>query len=131
MISTSSTRVPQGVSQKIASRIAQCLLLALSTDKAGEAVAAVAAARRAIDSAGLNIHSIADAVQAGLGTPPAPPSAPPASSAWRSTARFCRLHEEQLSPKEIQFLDAIMKYRGDISPKQVKWLADIAERIGG
>jgi hypothetical protein len=71
---------------KAAARIAQCLLLALSSDRDGEVVAVVAAPRRRIASADLTIHAVADAVQAGLGRTPAPLQEPD----WRDTARFCR-----------------------------------------
>jgi hypothetical protein len=124
MISTAASRFPQ---EKIAARVGQLLRLSLSATIPGEAFAALAAIKRTID-----LHVLADAVEIGLKTPtsPAPSAPPPAASSWRSTARFCRLHEEQLSPKEIQFLDAILKYRGDISEKQMKWLRDIAQRAG-
>jgi hypothetical protein len=47
----------------IAQKLGQYILVALSTDKTGEAAAAMAAARRALDSAKISIHDFADTIK--------------------------------------------------------------------
>jgi hypothetical protein len=121
--STSSTRVPQGVSPKIASRIGQLLRLSLSATIPGEAFAALAAIKRTID-----LHVLADAVEIGLKTP-TPPAVDDAD--WQRLARACRDRGDLLSQKEARFVTVILTYRKRPSERQLKWLADIAARVGG
>jgi hypothetical protein len=119
---------------RVATRVGQLLRLALSSDQDGESIAALAALRRALESAGLDLHTLGAAVERGLQAPPARPPPPPRPTHddmadWRSTARWCRHYEDQLSPRDVEFLDTIIRYRGGISEKQKAWLDGIEQRI--
>jgi hypothetical protein len=112
---------------KAAARIAQCLLLALSSDKDGEIAAALTATRRALDAAGIDHHALASAIQIGLAAPPAAIQ----RQDWRDTARFCRSRVELLSEKEARFIATIMSRDQPLSAKQSKWLDDIEAKLRG
>jgi hypothetical protein len=114
--------------QKAATRIAQCLLLALSTDKPGECTAAIQATRRALAAAGLDHHALADAIQAGLAAPAPVVQQAPADD-WRSRAWFCHHRLNQLDGRDAAFIVTIVKYKGEISEKQRKWMNDIYDRL--
>jgi hypothetical protein len=47
------------IAQRITEKVSQFILVALSTDKGGEAAAAMYAARRALDTEGVSIHEFA------------------------------------------------------------------------
>ena len=111
----------------VATRVGQLLRLAISTDKDGEALNALAAVRRTLDASGIDLHVVADAVVAGLGRPPAPIQ----ELDWRDTARFCRSRADLLSEKEARFIATIMSRDRPLSPKQDKWLSDIEARLRG
>jgi hypothetical protein len=55
----------------IAQKLGQYILVALSTDKTGEAAAAMAAARRALDGEKISIHEFADTIKNPTGNPAA------------------------------------------------------------
>jgi hypothetical protein len=52
--------------RKLAERLSRLVCLMVGTDKPGECVAAAAALQRALASAGMNHHDLADAVEAGI-----------------------------------------------------------------
>jgi hypothetical protein len=117
---------------KVAERIARCVLLALSTNRDGEALAALAAARRALDGASITIHDFADAVEHGLAPEPtrcSPPPPPDDLGDWRTTARHCDRHRHLLSERDAGFLATILRYRHQPSPSQLKWLDDIRNKL--
>jgi hypothetical protein len=119
---------------RIATRIGALLRLSLSTDKPGEAVAALAALRRALEAAQLDLHDLAAAVETGLkDLPPAPPPPRPRqeppqdpSRDWRAEVRFCDRHRDQLEGHECGLIDTLMRWRGTPTPKQ---LGRIVQRI--
>jgi len=113
-------------SPQVAIRVGQLLRLSLSTDKPHEAVAALAAIRRTLESAGLDLHQLSQVVEAGLQSPPALDD----DTNWRRLARLCLDRNGLLTEKERAFLVVILKYRHDPSQKQQAWLVSIAERIG-
>jgi hypothetical protein len=119
--------VRMNIHQPIAARVSQLLRLTLSTNRDGEALAGLAASRRTLEATGLDIHAVADAVEAGLGRSPAPFHEPD----WRSTARFCRSRPDLLNEREARFIATIMKRDQPLSPKQQKWLSDIESRLRG
>jgi hypothetical protein len=111
-------------------RLAQLLRLALSTDKSGEAIAALEALRRTLRSSGRNIHYFADAV-AWLHEAP-PQVARFDAGEWREMVNACRRYGgDDLSPREREFLSTLARYRASPSKKQLDWLVDIFERIRG
>ena len=121
---------------RIATRIGALLRLSLSTDKPGEAVAALAALRRALGSAGLDLYQLAGAVEKGLQTPPAAPPPRPRqeppqepSRDWRAEVKYCHRHRDRLAEHECGLIDTLMKWRGTPTPKQLEWLGRIVQRI--
>jgi hypothetical protein len=51
--------------------------------------------------------------------------------AWRSMAYFCHAHQEKLNIKEYGFITSMLRWRGELSDKQSKWLIDLYLRCGG
>jgi hypothetical protein len=107
-------------------RVGQLVRLMLSTDRPGEAVAAADAIRRTLASAGLDLYALGDAIEAGLRVPLVPDDG---GEDWRSIARFCRRHSDELTEKEADFVATLLTYYEPPSPKQMKWLVDIRDRI--
>jgi hypothetical protein len=122
---------------KIATRIGQLVLLALSSDQPGEVTNALAAARRTLAGAGLTIHDVATALERGLAppprppprSPPPPPEPEPPSMDWRGAVAFCDRHRDQLFGQESGLIDTLLRWRGVPTPKQMEWLGRIMERI--
>jgi hypothetical protein len=117
----------------VATRVAQLLRLSISTDRDGEAAAALAALRRTLDGAGLDHHALAAAVEAGLQAPaPEPePKRRYAVDSWRDQMWFAHHHRDQLPPHEQRFIAVLLTYQNRPSEKQLRWLADINARLGG
>jgi hypothetical protein len=98
-----------------ATRIGQLLRLALSTGHDGEALAAIAALKRSLASADIDLHDVAVAVETGLRTAPAPtaPAAPagrwgapaPSRDDWQSMAWFCHHHRYDLRSEDREFIE--------------------------
>jgi hypothetical protein len=42
-----------------------------------------------------------------------------------------RRYADELSPKERGFIETLARWRGEPTPKQIKWLTDIYERLWG
>ncbi len=106
-------------------RVGQLVRL-LSSDKAGEVVAAAAALNRTLAGVGLDIHDLAAVVEAGLGVPLVPDDS---GEDWRSIARFCRRRPDRLAEKEAGFVETILQYRAPPTERQLKWLHDIYGRL--
>ena len=45
--------------------------------------------------------------------------------------RVCHDCSDELSVKERGFIDTLSRWRGAPTPKQIKWLTDIYERLWG
>jgi hypothetical protein len=45
--------------------------------------------------------------------------------------RVCHDYSDQLSVKERGLIDVLSRWRGAPTPKQIKWLTDIYERLWG
>src|SRR5215470_10768514 len=50
---------------------------------------------------------------------------------WRVMLGACCDRSDELSVKERGFIDTISRWRGAPTPKQIKWLTDIHERLWG
>jgi hypothetical protein len=123
----------------VATRVGQLLRLALSTDKDGEALSALAATRRTLAANGLDHHTLAAAVETGLRAPavadPAEPYRPRQerhehqARDWRAEVKFCHRHRDQLFGSEHGLIDTLLKWQGMPTPKQLDWLGRIIERM--
>jgi hypothetical protein len=113
---------------KLAIRISKLLRLLLLTDKPGEAVATAAALNRTLAAAGLSPHDLGDAIEAGLVEVTTLVPHDDDGEDWRSIARFCCLHKDEISEKERDFVSNILRYQ-TLTEKQSKWLADIEARL--
>jgi hypothetical protein len=110
-------------------RLAKLIRLIFSTDKEGEIVAAVTAAKRILISETLDAHFVADNFLRGatsimLPTPDKRDECDDRSAAW-----FCYHNRKRLSPKEQAFVENIVERTAPLSPKQRKWLCDIVDRL--
>jgi hypothetical protein len=108
-------------------RLAKLLRLIFSSDKSGEVLAAVDAAKRVLASENVDAHWLADR----LTSQPAR-AHPPDKSAERddrSAAWFAFHRSHWLSPKERKFIESIVQWAAPLSPKQRRWLHDIVERL--
>ncbi len=104
------------------------LIPRLSSSHEGEVVATVAAIRRTLAAAGLDLHALAQAV----GTP-VPPAVQPRS--WAEIAAWCRNHgQTSLSLKEFMFVSDLAHRLGRGSQpteKQTAWLMAIYAKLRG
>jgi hypothetical protein len=107
------------------------LIRLLGSDKPGEVVAAANAINRSLQSAGMDIHRLADAVAS---VPLGPQRSPDSSDAddqsrWRDIRNFCADRAEFLTKRELQFIASMANWRGRPTPKQLNWLLMIERRI--
>jgi hypothetical protein len=115
------------------------LVRLLSSDKAGEVLASARAINRTLESAGADIHHLADVVEHGLTHPAlAPPTPTEAEDDHEEVAamlHFCVLWIDQLDGREADFIRSMRRYQArfgaDFEPsqKQVKWLLSIYYRL--
>jgi hypothetical protein len=112
--------------------------LLLATDQAGETMAAVAALKRTIASAGLHHHTLAAAVEKGLLPAPRPEFKPEPERArphrpdnwdWRAAAFFCFHRRSRLSAPEAGFIANIYEHNCDLTERQERWLLAIEARL--
>jgi hypothetical protein len=96
------------------------LLALLGSNRDGEVAAAVAAMRRVLASSGADFHDLARAI--------APTTAD--TDDWRDVLAFCAMHADTLDDSDREFLACIARYRKQPSEKQLKWLHDIAAKLG-
>jgi hypothetical protein len=108
-------------------RLAKLIRLIFSSDKPGEVIAAVNAAKRVLSSENLDAHWLADR----LTSQPARAHPPDKSDERndRSAAWFAFHRSHRLSPKERKFIESIVQWAAPLSPKQRQWLHDIVERL--
>jgi hypothetical protein len=117
-----------------AARVSQLIKLALSTDRDGEAAAALSALKRTLDAGGIDLHQFADGAAASLVPSAEPPRrsrerAPPVD--WRAQATLCDRHRNALSTTECGLIDTLLRWRGTPTAKQLDWLLIIHQRITG
>jgi hypothetical protein len=110
-------------------RLVKLLRLIFSTDKPGEIVAAVTAARRVLDSNECDAHWLADAFERGAAPAAVTPDDESGERDDRSAAWFCFHRRRSLSPKEAAFIANIVERTAPLTSKQRKWLHDIVDRL--
>jgi hypothetical protein len=116
---------------EVASRL-KPLLLMLSSDQPGEVAAAARAIGRTLKSAGVDWHDLA-----GLLTAKAPARAPSKAQPppwdddldWHEMRKFCLEHSELLRSRELEFIENLADWRGDLTIKQHDWLGAIYARV--
>jgi hypothetical protein len=117
------------ISETALSRIGKLIRL-LGSDKPGEAIGAVHAIRRTLAGAGLDLHDLARIIESNGGDLKAVSRMASDSLDWQRLAvRLLREHGDELSEKEAAFVDTMSVWDDMPSPKQQKWLLDIAARI--
>lgn len=110
-----------------AAKLAKLLPL-LGSDKAGEVIAAAAAIDRLLNGLCADWHDVARLVEK-FWIEPATAEQKPAP--WRDLARRClQAADHPLQPAEADFLQSMAHWSGEPSPKQWKWLTDIAAMLG-
>jgi hypothetical protein len=100
------------------------LVRPLSTDKPGEAHAALGALKRALAAVGLDLQRFAQLVETSLERPPSPDD-------WRRRSWFCHRRRCRLSKRDAAFVDTVLRNFATNSDKQVAWLNDIDARLRG
>ena len=112
---------------RIAERLTK-LLLMLSSDRDGEVIAAARAIGRALKNTGADWHALAARLSA-----PAKASAPPHHDThdddWHEMREFCLQHSELLRSRELEFIENLAEWQGDLTVKQHDWLIAIYARI--
>jgi hypothetical protein len=124
-MSTSIARVETG-------KLAKLLRLAFGSDQDGEIVAAVAALKRSLASAGLDPHYIVDAFERGAQPmtivdhrdDPEPDADDDRSAIW-----FPFHRRYSLTPRDRQFIEGLTRWRGPLSINQQKWLRDVCDTL--
>jgi hypothetical protein len=119
------------MTNNIAFRVGQLVRLMLGTDKSGEIVAAAAALKRTLATAGLDHFALATAIQTRLQAIPAlaEPEPEPELEPWQGTAQWCFERRDCLNPTDAAFIANIMKRTAPPSPRQDKWLNDIVAKL--
>jgi hypothetical protein len=111
-------------------RLAKLIRLIFSTDKPGEIVAAVMAAKRVLDNNDCDAHWLADVFERGAA--PVAVTRDDESSERdddRSATWFCFHRRHALSPRERGFVENLVERSAPLTPKQRKWLFDIVDRL--
>jgi hypothetical protein len=111
-------------------RLAKLIRLAFTTDKTHEAVAAIGAVKRLLDSNGLDPHWVVDTFERGATLVAVTPDDESSErNDDRSKAWFCFYRRSFLSPRERDFIERIVSWRGPLSEKQRQWLGNICDRL--
>jgi hypothetical protein len=117
----------------ITPRLRQLLLL-LSSDQPGEVAAAAAAITRTLEKTGASWHDLVDGL---VKDAPQPKQSPfdsdtdrnKSASDWRTMRAFCLSQRDRLRERELEFLEDIGRWRGDLTEKQHGWLVAIYARL--
>jgi hypothetical protein len=119
------------LSAPVATRLSKLMSL-FDSDHEGERAAALDAATRQLQSAGLRWSEIRvmslDATRHLDRSPPPPPCRRPPSGDWRRTAQLCRLYPQHLSAWEESFVFDLVRWP-TASTRQRAKLAEIAMRL--
>jgi hypothetical protein len=115
-------------------RLAKLISLIFSTDKDGEIVGAVGAARRLLAAEKVDAHWLADRL-----TAPQPLHKQERErdddrdrdedGDHRSAIWWCHHHCGALTAKERRFIESLTRWRGPFSERQAQWLHDAADRL--
>jgi hypothetical protein len=143
--------------QPVAPKLGKLLRL-LSSDRGGEVLAAVSAITRTLKAEGLDLHSLAEAIEASAGEKKfseadaleiyqrgvAEGRAAAAvergfrnvgeddQPTWREIACECEMHLGKLREREREFVQDMVRrtvHGGGLTEKQQKWLRDIYARV--
>ena len=112
-------------------RVGQLLRL-LSSDRDGEALAAVRALARELKSANADFHDLADRLAEGPTPAARASSRAPANDDWRGAARWCASHGDGLNAREQQFIDDMAgkaRRANTLTERQESWLWAIHDRL--
>ena len=114
------------------------LVRLLASDRDGEVLAAIAALKRTLDIAGMDLHDVAAALQAGLKPRPPEitrwePSAPDLYN-WESLSWYCRFWSRHLRDSDQDFVVAVLLGRtgfdlGRATPELMRRLRSIVAKI--
>jgi hypothetical protein len=109
----------------------QKLLLMLSSDQPGEVVAAAAAIKRTLRTAGADFHDLARGL---IATATSSSSSSSTSSSredrdWRPLHAYCKCHLDELSSREQDFMSTLDRWKGNITERQRTWLEAIHDRL--
>ena len=132
------------------------LVRLLGSDRPGEVIAAVAAIKRTLESASLDIHALADGIEECNGKKFTEADAieiyqrgvedghraaeqngalnfsTVGEPSWNEIARECAAHAARLQPRECSFVDDMVRltvHGGEPTEKQAKWLRSIWARV--
>ena len=99
----------------------------LGSDRDGEALGAVYAIRRLLSANKRDLHDLAAIVERAPSLVPPPGELPP----WRVMLAACDARSHKLPPKNRAFVRSPARWRGELTEKQMSWLADLFERVAG
>jgi hypothetical protein len=119
---------------EIAPKLSKLVLL-LSSDQPGEAMAAAAAIGRTLRTVGCDWHDLAGILQA----PQPQPQQQGAqrqrahrddpTTEWRDLCDVCLEHRYRLGSREAEFVESLADWRGTPTEKQLAWLVAIHARV--
>jgi hypothetical protein len=100
----------------------------LASDQPGEIVAATLALRRTLNASGLDLHWLAEHIEASA---PSRQRFAAAPGNWRADLKFCAQKFGCLNEREQDFVTSLVSSTNWRAPsqKQEAWLADIAEKL--
>jgi poly(3-hydroxyalkanoate) synthetase len=114
-------------------RIVKLLRLIFSTDKAGEIVAAVTAAKRVLAAGDRDTHFVAEVFERGASMPIEHHDEHDGDRVDddddRSALWFAWHRRHRLSAKEAAFVENIKARSAPLTARQRKWLFDIVDRL--
>ena len=95
----------------------------LGSHHAGERASAGLQADRLVRERGLTWHQVI------VAAPPIAPADEPEPVGWRQKVQFCWQNRDRLSPKNREFIGAMMGWTKDVSSRQLIWIEDIYGRL--
>jgi hypothetical protein len=110
---------------QIAGRLRKLVLL-LSSDRDGEVVGAARAIDRALRSAGCDWHDLIKLLDR---TPTNTDGVADQFRNWHPMREYCLRHARLLQPREHQFVAGLGNWHGNLTEKQMNWLAAIHSRL--
>jgi hypothetical protein len=111
---------------QIATRLRK-LILMLSSDQPGEVFSAARAIDRTLKEAGTDWHGLVGNL---MTSPALPSSTPDQDESWYVMWLFCLERSHRLRSREMEFINSLSEWQGDLTEKQLHWLTAIHERLG-
>jgi hypothetical protein len=133
----------------IAGKVAKLIRL-LASDRDGEVLSAVAALRRALESAGSDLHELAKAVTNGGGELSEAEMRKLFNAGfaagleaaredreegfhdaddWHSKHDYCERNKRHLRTRDRDFIESLGRWQGKLTPKMQNWLDDVYARL--